>query len=45
MKLAYQGVKLIEEVSKGTWWATDDNNVKLKWTSDSDSMEFKLGYG
>jgi hypothetical protein len=38
-------VKLIEQFSKGTWWAMDDNNVKLEWTSDSDSMEFKSGDG
>jgi hypothetical protein len=31
-----------EELSKGTWWAIDDNNVKLEWTSDSDSIEFEM---
>ena len=36
-----QSVKLIEKLSKGTWWAIDDKNVKLERTSDSDSMEFK----
>ena len=29
VKLTYQGVKLIKELSKGTWWAIGDNNVKL----------------
>ena len=34
-------VKLIDELSKGTWRAINDKDVKLERAGNCDSMEFK----
>jgi hypothetical protein len=42
-KGAYQGIKLIDELSEGTWRAINDKDVKLERAGNCDSMEFKGG--
>ena len=42
-KGAYQGIKLIDELSEGTWRAINDKDVKLERAGNCDSMKFKGG--